>query len=225
MLFDLDGVITPTAAMHQRAWALTFAEYDYTEEDYLRHVDGRPRLDGVRSFMRAHGIGIEEGTTDDGPEIRTVFGLGNRKDAEFHQLLAEEGIVAYPGTLELVAHLERLGRPMAVVTSSRNAGLVLAAARLTERFPVVIDGVVASAENLRGKPAPDTFVTAAERLGVSPGDAVVIEDAESGVTAGVAGGFAVVIGVDRTGNADALHSAGARLVVGDLAELVPGRRT
>ena len=221
MLFDLDGVITPTAQMHQRAWALTFAEHGFTEEDYLRHVDGRPRLDGVRSFLASRGLFLDEGTPDDGPETPSVVGLGQRKDAEFRRLLTEEGLSAYPGTLRLVEHLEHAGRPMAVVTSSRNAALVLTAARLEDRFPVIVDGLVADAERLRGKPAPDTFLRAAERLGVSPGDAVVIEDAESGVAAGVAGGFSLVIGVDRTGNADALSAAGADLVVGDLSDLVP----
>lgn len=221
VLFDLDGVITPTAEMHRRAWLSTFADLDFTDEDYLRHVDGRPRLDGVRAFLASRGITIDEGTTEDGPEKRTVVGLGNRKDAEFRRLLTDEGLRAYPGTLALVGHLDEIGCPMAVVTSSRNASLVLGSAGLGGRFPVVVDGLVAEAEKLRGKPAPDTFLRASEILGVPPENAVVIEDAETGVAAGIAGGFSLVIGVDRTGNRKALAAAGAHLIVADLSELVP----
>ena len=228
VLFDLDGVLTPTAEVHMRAWAELFAPVlaahhvsrPYTDEDYFRFVDGRPRYDGVRAVLESRGIELPEGDPDDAPDVETVSGLGNRKNAVFAAALERDGMAAYPGSLALVDRLGALGIPVAVVSSSKNALPVLAAAHLTERFPVVVDGVVAAAERLPGKPAPDIFLAAAKRLGVAPEHAVGVEDAVSGVAAGAAGGFGLVVGVDRGVGADALAAAGADVVVHDLADLL-----
>ncbi|WP_413541878.1 HAD family hydrolase [Brachybacterium squillarum] len=231
-LFDLDGVITPTAEVHMRAWAEMFdaflrsrgVEEPYTERDYFAHVDGRPRYDGVRELLASRGITIPEGADEDpadqAPGEETVRGLGNRKNDRVLALIRTEGVAPYPGT---VAYLDALpaGARLAVVSSSRNAEEVLRGAELRDRFEVVVDGMVAAAEGLPGKPAPDTFVRAAELLGVAVGDAVVYEDAVSGVAAGAAGGFGAVIGVDRGAGHEALHGAGATRVVDDLDALVP----
>jgi beta-phosphoglucomutase family hydrolase len=228
VLFDLDGVLTPTAEVHMRAWAELFAPVlaahdvsePYTDEDYFRYVDGRPRYDGVRAVLQSRGIELPEGDPSDPPEAETVCGLGNRKNAVFAEALDRDGMAPYPGSLALIDRLGALGIPAAVVSSSKNAVPVLAAARLADRFPVVVDGVVAAAEHLPGKPAPDVFLAAADRLGVAPEHAVVVEDAVSGVAAGAAGGFGLVVGVDRGVGADALTAAGADVVVHDLADLL-----
>lgn len=227
MLFDLDGVLTPTAAVHMRAWAQmfrrAFAEHGittpYTDEDYFAHVDGRPRYDGVRGTLASRGVHLPEGMPSDPPGAPTVCGLGNAKNAIVDELLAVEGVEAYPGSVRVVEELERRGVAMAVVSSSRNTGAVLEAAGLTGRFPVIVDGVVAAREHLPGKPAPDTFLLAAARLGVPPGRSAVVEDAISGVAAARAGGFGLVVGVDRGVGPTALADAGADLVVQDLEEL------
>lgn len=230
-LFDLDGVITPTAEVHMRAWAEMFnaflTEYDgpgdrapYTDADYYAHVDGKPRYDGVRDFLASRGIDLLEGTSDDPASAATVRGLGNRKNDAFNAVLARDGVTAYPGSVALLDHLRERGLPLAVVSSSVNAPAVLAAAGLSDRFRTVVSGAVAEERGLPGKPAPDTFVYAAEVLGVAPERAVVLEDALSGVRAGAAGGFAAVVGVDRGAGAAALSDAGATVVVRDLAELV-----
>lgn len=231
-LFDLDGVLTPTAELHQRAWAAMFeaflTEYfgpdhrRYTAADYHAYVDGRPRFDGVRMFLSSRGIELPEGTDLDPPGHASVGALGNRKNELFNELLRTEGIAPYPGSVRLLDHLSALGTKAAVVSSSRNAAEVLRAAGLGSRFEVVVDGVVAERDEIAGKPAPDTFLAAAERLGVAPIEAVVVEDAVSGVAAGAAGGFGLVVGVDRGAGRQALLDAGAGLVVADLAELVPG---
>jgi beta-phosphoglucomutase family hydrolase len=218
VLFDLDGVITPTAIIHERAWARLFADHDYTGADYLAHIDGKPRYDGVAAFLASRGLELPWGDPDDPPEAETVCGLGNRKNAVFNQILARDPLDPYPGTMELLELLDRHRMPQAVVSSSRNARGVLAAAGLDGRFPVVVDGTTAAAEELPGKPAPDMFVRAATLLGVPTTGCVVVEDAVAGVEAGAAGDFGLVIGVDRGGNRAALRSAGADLVVGDLAE-------
>jgi beta-phosphoglucomutase family hydrolase len=227
VLFDLDGVLTPTAEVHMRAWAALFTPVldargaePYTDDDYFRYVDGRPRYDGVQALLESRGIELPYGDPGDPPEAETVCGLGNRKNTVFSETLRRDGMAAYPGSLALVDRLGALGIPAAVVSSSKNAVPVLAAARLADRFPVVVDGVVAAAEHLPGKPAPDIFLAAAERLGVAPEHAVVVEDAVSGVAAGAAGGFALVVGVDRGVGADALTAAGADVVVHDLADLL-----
>ena len=224
-LFDLDGVLTPTLDVHKRAWTTLFdavlppTTAPYTEDDYNRLVDGRPRYDGVRNVLESRGIHLPEGTPDDGVQDNTVCGLGNRKDALFNQELGH-GMTAYPGSLGLLDYLGPAYR-MAVVSSSRNARAVLAAAGLAERFPVVVDGIVAAEHHLAGKPAPDTYLYAARQLGVSPGQAAVVEDALGGVEAGAAGGFGLVVGVDRGAGREALMQHGADIVVDDLAEVIP----
>ncbi|MGJ3508894.1 HAD family hydrolase [Enemella sp. A6] len=226
VLFDLDGVLTPTAEVHMRAWHRMFndflsdrGEQPYTDADYHHYVDGKPRYDGVRDFLASRDINLPEGDPTDSADTETVCGLGNRKNLVFNQVLAAEGVQPYPGSVRYLDHLFGLGVRMAVVSSSKNAPAVLAAAGLAERFPVVVDGQVAADEGLAGKPAPDTFWRAAELLGVPHERCVVVEDAISGVRAGAAGGFAQVIGVDRGVGAAALTEAGADIVVGDLAEL------
>lgn len=228
VLFDLDGVITPTAEVHMHAWSAMFNEFldahgyapPYTDRDYFDHVDGKPRYDGVRSFLASRGIELPEGTPEDGPDTETVCGLGNRKNDAFGEVLRSEGVTPYPGSLALVRELVDRGMPLAIVSSSRNAPDVLVAAGITDYFPVVIDGKVAGERGLPGKPAPDTYWAAAEDLGVAHGRAVVVEDAISGVAAGAAGDFALVLGVDRGTGADELTAAGADLVVSDLGELL-----
>ena len=227
-LFDLDGVLTPTAEVHMRAWARMFVEYfdangigpPYTEADYYAYVDGKQRYDGVRSALASRGVVLPEGERTDPPEAATVSGLGNRKNVLVNRLLDDEGVAPYPGSVALLDHLEARGTRIAVVSSSRNAPGVLVAAGLANRFTVVVDGSVAEVEGLAGKPSPETFLHAAERLGVTREEAVVLEDAVSGVRAGRAGGFGLVVGVDRGAGADALREAGADVVVQDLAELV-----
>lgn len=223
VLLDLDGVITPTASVHQEAWAELFEPWDFTSADYLAHVDGKPRYDGVRSFLQARGVELPEGSPEDPPGDGTVAAMGNRKDDIFRTLLERHGVAPYPGTMAVLDELDRLGVAQAVVSSSRNARPVLAAAGLGGRFAHVVDGVTIVDEGIAGKPAPDMFLRAAELLGAAPSESVVVEDASSGVAAGAAGGFALVLGIDRGGNRDALVAAGAHLVVDDLAEtLEPG---
>ncbi|MET1058659.1 MAG: beta-phosphoglucomutase family hydrolase [Nocardioides sp.] len=228
VLFDLDGVITPTAEVHMSAWSAMFNGFldahghtpAYSDRDYFDYVDGKPRYDGVRSFLASRGIELPDGTPEDGPELETVCGLGNRKNEAVGEVLRSEGVTPYPGSLALVRELAERRMPMAIVSSSRNAPDVLAAAGIADYFPVVIDGRVAAERGLPGKPAPDTYWAAADDLGVNHDRAVVVEDAISGVAAGAAGGFALVIGVDRGTGVDALTAAGADLVVSDLGELL-----
>ncbi len=220
VLFDLDGVITPTAEVHERAWAELFAAWDYTPDDYLRHIDGKPRYDGVRSFLASRQVELPEGDPSEPAGEGSICALGNKKNEVFNTILEREGVTAYPGSLRLMDLLDGIGVRQAIVSSSKNARPVLAAAGLADRFPHVVDGVVAADEGLAGKPAPDMFLRGAELLGVGPADTVVVEDATSGVAAGVAGGFALVIGVDRGGNREALAGHGAAIVVDDLDELV-----
>ena len=225
VLLDLDGVITPTASVHQVAWTELFAPWGFTPEDYLTYVDGKPRYDGVRSFLQARGIELPEGTPDDAPGDDTVAAMGNRKDELFRELLERDGVAPYPGTVAVLDELDRLGIGQAVVSSSRNARPVLEAAGLGARFEHVVDGVTIVEEGIPGKPAPDMFLRAAELLGATPARSVVVEDASSGVAAGAAGGFGLVLGVDRGGNRDALLASGAHLVVDDLAETLDQERT
>lgn len=227
VLFDLDGVITPTADVHMRAWEKMFTEFlagkhaaPYAESDYFDHIDGKPRYDGVRDMLASRDITLPEGDAADSSDSETVSGLGNRKNEVFAHLLADEGVVPFPGSVALVDALEVRGTPMAIVSSSRNAPAVLAAARMRDRFELVVDGTVAAEQGLAGKPAPDTYVYAAQQLGVPAERCVVFEDALSGVAAGRAGPFGLVIGVDRGAGAGALLAAGADIVVDDLAELV-----
>lgn len=227
-LFDLDGVITPTAEVHMSAWREMFAGFlasrpeqaPYTDDDYFRYVDGKPRYDGVRSFLTSRRIELPEGAGATELSTETVSGLGNAKDEIFARVLARDGVAAYPGSLALLDHLAERALVLAVVSSSRNAPHVLAAAGLSERFAFVVDGKVAADQGLPGKPAPDTFQYAAHKAGATEATSVVIEDAVSGVAAGRAGGFGLVVGVDRGAGADSLRAAGADLVVSDLEELI-----
>ncbi|WP_092606143.1 HAD family hydrolase [Raineyella antarctica] len=228
-LFDLDGVLTPTSEVHMRAWAEVFDAFlatrglaePFTDADYFAYVDGKPRYDAVRAFLASRGIDLPEGSTDDPPGAGTVRGLGNLKNDAFLETLHRDGMAAYPGSVRLLDWLGGHGVAVAVVSSSRNAAAVLEAAGLADRFDVVVDGQVAAAEDLPGKPAPDTYRYAARLLHVPYDRAVVLEDALSGVAAGRAGGFAAVVGVDRGVGAEALREAGADKVVADLADLVP----
>ena len=220
VLFDLDGVVTPTAEIHKLAWAQLFEPWGFTDDDYLAYVDGRPRYDGVATFLASRGVTLPRGQPSDAPGDESVCALGNRKDDMFMQALDRKGIDPYPGTMAVIAELERAGVGMAIVSSSRNARSVLAAADLTHRFPVIIDGVVAADEDLAGKPDPAMFLAAASHLDVDPARCVVVEDASSGAAAGAAGGFDLVVGIDRGGNRTALLDAGADVVVDDLDETV-----
>ncbi len=218
VLLDLDGVITPTAEIHERAWAQLFADHQFTSADYLAYVDGKNRYEGVRSFLESRGMDLPYGDPSDPPGDGTICALGNRKNVVFNEIVASGPVAPYPGTVALLDLLDRQGTLQAVVSSSRNARSVLTAAGMGDRFDVIVDGEVAAAEHLASKPAPDGFLLAAERLDVAPADAVVVEDAVAGVEAGVAGRFGFVVGVDRGGNAEALARAGAHQVVADLAE-------
>ncbi|MFJ7288771.1 HAD family hydrolase [Curtobacterium sp. NPDC098951] len=227
LLFDLDGVLTPTADVHMRAWSRLFTPYlaqhgvaPYTEQDYFAYVDGKPRYDGVRSLLESRGIDLPQGTPDDPPDADTVCGLGNRKNAEFTAELTEHGVEPYPGSLRFLVTAIDAGLSVAVVSSSANAVQVLRTAGILERFPVIVDGMVAREDGLAGKPAPDTYLDAASRFGLTAAECVVVEDATSGVEAGRNGAFGLVIGVDRGAGADALLEHGADVVVTDLDELV-----
>ncbi|WP_409047390.1 HAD family hydrolase [Microbacterium sp. HA-8] len=228
VLFDLDGVLTPTAEVHEYAWKTMFdqlfADWDitpaYTERDYFEYLDGKKRYDGVASLLRSRDIEIEWGAPSDPTSADTVCGIGNRKNEVFARVLRSEGIAAFPGSLRLLDVLAAAGTPIAVVSSSKNAEEVLAAAGIRDRFPVVMDGVIAERDHLASKPAPDVFVEAARMLGVDPARCAAVEDAVSGVASAAAGGFALVVGVDRGAGAEALTAAGAHIVVSDLDEFV-----
>jgi alpha-L-fucosidase 2 len=229
VLFDLDGVLTPTAEVHRHAWSDLFTPYlrsredqtPYSDADYFRYIDGIPRYEGVANLLAARGIDLPMGSPDDSPETDTVCGLGNRKNALFTQALAEHGVLPYPGSLAFLDASVEAGLAVAVVTSSRNSASVLAAAGLSDRFTIVVDGLLAAQQSIAGKPAPDTYLRAAELIGIPPADCAVIEDAHSGVAAGRAGRFGLVVGVDRGVGADTLLAHGADCVVDDLAELIP----
>ncbi len=228
-LFDLDGVLTPTTDIHMLAWSQMFNDFltgvghtePYTEDDYFTYVDGKPRYEGVASFLASRGIVLPAGDASDAAITDTVAGLGNRKNEYFNRVLARDGIDPYPGSLRLVEALAARGMPMAVVSSSRNAEAVLAASGLADYFDTVVDGTTSLSLRLAGKPEPDGFLHAARTLGVEPVRAVVLEDALSGVAAGQAGGFGLVIGIDRGAGSEALLDAGADLVVQDCEELLP----
>lgn len=230
MLFDLDGVLTSTAKIHAAAWKQTFDEFLEDREgpepepfdidqDYRVYVDGRPRYEGVVSFLSSRGIQLPFGDPSDAPGHDTVCAVGNLKNQLVQDLLAQGEIEAFPGSLLLLDHLEEMGLRLAVVSASANAATVLSGAGLLDRFEVRVDGEVTTNLGLAGKPAPDTFLEAARRMDVTPEKSVVVEDAVAGVQAGVAGRFGAVIGVDRHGDPTALADAGAHLVVADLGEL------
>lgn len=228
VVFDLDGVLTPTADVHRRAWGALFTDYftvhgitpAYTADDYFRYLDGKPRYDAVASLLASRGVTLPHGDPSDSAAAETVCGLGNRKNDVFASVLAAEGVAPYPGSLRFVQWLVAHEYRIAVASSSRNARPVLAAAGLSRYFDTVVDGVVAAEQGLAGKPAPDIFLAAAAAEGVEPAHAIVVEDAISGVAAGAAGKF-FVVGVDRGVGADALRENGANVVVRDLAELIP----
>jgi beta-phosphoglucomutase family hydrolase len=234
VLFDLDGVITNTANLHATCWKQMFDEYLQKRArqrgeafcpfdlsaDYRLYVDGKPRFDGVRDFLRSRRIQLSEGNPDDPAEVETVHGLGNRKNDLVNHAIAEVGVEPYAGTVQFIHQLRRDGFKIAVVTSSQNCDAVLRAAKLDDLFEVRVDGNLIQAQGLAGKPAPDTFLMAAKLLGVEPIRTVVLEDAISGVEAGSNGSFGLVIGVARKGNAEELKRHGAQLVVEDLGELV-----
>ena len=234
VLLDLDGVITDTANIHAACWKQMFDEYLQKRAtqrgeafhpfdiatDYRLYVDGKPRYDGVRDFLTSRGIRLPEGSPDDPPQAETVDGLGNRKNDLVNRMIEDKGVEPYEGSVELIRQLRHRGFKIAVVTSSQNCTAVLKAAKLDHFFDVQVDGNVIHAQHLAGKPAPDTYLMAARLLGVEPARAVVIEDAISGVEAGAAGNFGLVIGVARKGNAEELKHQGAHLVVKDLGELV-----
>jgi beta-phosphoglucomutase family hydrolase len=233
-LFDLDGVLTQTAKVHAAAWKQMFDEYlraraERTGErfvafdpvhDYDDYVDGKPRYEGVRSFLAARAIELPEGGPDDAPDAETIHALGDRKNRIVLGLIRKDGVEPYEGSVRYVHAVRDAGLRRAVVSSSTNCRDVLHAAGIEDLFEAVVDGVVAEREHLHGKPAPDTFLAGARALGVEPAHAAVFEDALAGVEAGHAGHFGVVIGVDRVGQADALKQHGADVVVRDLAELV-----
>jgi beta-phosphoglucomutase family hydrolase len=228
VLFDLDGVLTPTAEVHMHAWKTMFDELfqawditpPYTDQDYFDYVDGKKRYDGVASLLRSRDVEVPWGDPSDSPEADTICGIGNRKNIVFSRVLRAEGMQPYPGSLALLDQLATTGTPIAVVSSSKNAEEVLAVAGLRDRFPVVMDGMVAERDDLPSKPAPDVFIEAARMLGVDPARSAAVEDAISGVASASAGGFALVVGVDRGVGPDALREAGAHVVVDDLSAFV-----
>ncbi|MFC4859316.1 HAD family hydrolase [Actinophytocola glycyrrhizae] len=226
-LFDLDGVLTGTAALHRAAWKETFDPLlvarglpEFTEADYNNHVDGRPRFDGVRTFLLSRGIDLPEGPPDAEPSDDSVQGVGNRKNVLVQQIIAERGVNPFPGSVRYLDAAKKAGLRIAVVTSSANGEAVLNAADLSGYVEARVDGLVIAERKLHGKPAPDSFVAGAEALGTAPANAAVFEDALSGVQAGKAGHFGFVVGVDRVGQADELRAHGADIVVTDLAELL-----
>jgi trehalose 6-phosphate phosphatase len=232
VILDLDGVITRTAKVHATAWKAMFDDFlgarapdEATgrpfdiDRDYRRYVDGKPRQDGVRSFLESRGITLPEGGPDDPPHRETQWGLGNRKNRLFRDRLAEDGVEVFASSVALVRTLRDAGFRTAVVSSSRNCAAVLDAAGIAELFDARVDGVDLERQGLAGKPAPDMFIEASRRLGTEPGRAVGIEDAEAGVAAIRAAGFGLVVGVDRDDRSDALHEHGADIVVDDLGAL------
>jgi beta-phosphoglucomutase family hydrolase len=230
-LFDLDGVITQTAKVHAVAWKEMFDAFLRQRDgdgfmafdlhdDYDRYVDGRPRADGVRTFLRSRGIELPDGDPDDPPTAETVNGLGNRKNDILQRRIRQDGVEVYEGSVRYLHAVRAAGLRTAVVSSSANTAEVLQVAGLTELFDARVDGQVARERHLPGKPKPDTFLAGAADLGVEPAEAAVFEDALAGVEAGHAGGFGIVVGVDRVGQADALEEHGADVVVGDLADLL-----
>lgn len=231
-IFDMDGVITDTAAVHFSAWKSTFDAYltkiaargrqpfrPFTRGDYLDHVDGRARYDGVCAFLKSRGLDLPHGRPDDGPGDGSICAIGNRKDVEFNRLVAAEGVVIFDSAVALIRQLRASAVRVAVATSSKNSGLVLDKAQIAALFDACVDGRAMAQLGLEGKPAPDIFTLACARLGTVPGRCMIVEDAISGVQAGVRGGFGLVLGVARTGNAEELHRNGAALVVSDLAEI------
>jgi beta-phosphoglucomutase family hydrolase len=236
-LFDLDGVLTDTASVHTKAWKAMFDAYlrqraERTGErfvpfdpavDYRKFVDGKKREDGIRSFLASRGIELPDGSPDDPPDAETVYGLGNRKNQMFQKTLHDDGVEVFEGSRRYLEAVNDAGLGVAVVSSSANTAEVLAVTGLDRLVHQRVDGVTLRREHLAGKPAPDSFLRAAQLLEVTPDAAAVFEDALSGVAAGRAGNFGFVVGVDRVGQAEDLRRNGADVVVTDLAELLAGR--
>jgi len=234
VLLDLDGVVTDTANLHASCWKQMFDEYLEKQAitrgeafrpfdlatDYRLYVDGKPRFDGVRDFLASRNLHLPMGSWEDSPQTDSVCGLGNRKNELVNEIIQEVGVEPYEGSVRLLRQLHRDGFKVAVVTSSQNCEAVLRSAKLDTFFDARVDGKMIQAEGLPGKPAPDTFLTAAKLLGVDPRRSVVIEDAISGIQAGSKGSFGLVIGVARKGNSEELKRHGADLVVEDLGDLV-----
>ena len=233
-LFDMDGVVTQTAVVHAAAWKEMFDEFlrarakstgtEFVPFDahaeYDAYVDGKPRLDGTRSFLESRGIELPEGKPDDPPGTPTIYGLSNRKNDLVLAKLAQGGVQVYEGTVTYIRSVREKGIATAIVSSSANTKQILDSAGLADLFDVRVDGLIATERGLRGKPAPDTFLAAATELHLTASQAAVFEDALAGVEAGRAGHFALVVGVDRVGQADGLRKHGADIVVKDLAELL-----
>jgi beta-phosphoglucomutase family hydrolase len=232
-LFDLDGVLTQTAKVHFAAWKQMFDEYlkqraeadgeefkEFTQDDYDEYVDGKPRYEGVQSFLESRGIDLPQGKPDDPPEAETVDGVGNRKNDLVLKLIREQGVEPYEGSVRYLHAARDAGFRRAVVSSSANCKDVLQAAGIEDLLEVRMDGLVAEREHIKGKPAPDTYLKAAEMLDAEPAQCAVYEDALAGVESGRAGNFGCVVGVDRVGQAEALKEHGADIVVKDLAELL-----
>lgn len=233
VIFDLDGVITQTATLHKIAWKTLFDDFLQryaarvgepqrsfdADSDYRLYIDGKARYDGVAAFLASRGIALPYGEPGDGSDRETVCGLGNKKNVLYLELLRSRGAEIYPSSVDLIHELRAKKFATAVVSASRNCAEVLEAAQLSDLFDTRVDGIDLERMRLRGKPEPDSFLEAARRIAVEPPRAVVVEDAIAGVEAGRRGGFGCVVGVDRTGHADALKTAGADIVVADLVEL------
>jgi beta-phosphoglucomutase-like phosphatase (HAD superfamily) len=232
VIFDMDGVVTRTAELHVRAWKRLFDEYLEVRRtrgethapfdpvrDYLAWVDGRPRYDGALSFLQARGVDIPFGDREDGPEAETACGLGNLKDQYFEEILSTEGVRVFESTVERIGELRHLGARTGLGTSSRHGGRIMRMVGIAHQFDVIADGNTVRERSLKGKPSPDLFLEAAREMGVEPSRTAIVEDAVSGVEAGVRGAFGRVIGVDRGGNREALERGGADIVVEDLDEI------
>ena len=229
-LFDMDGVLTETATVHARAWKDMFDDYleqrdgddfqPFTQDDYDKYVDGKPRYDGVESFLASRNIDLPQGSPSDDPATETIDGLGNRKNDLVLKIIHDEGVKPYAGSVKYVNAARDAGLRTACVSSSANAGEVLEAAGIRDLFEQIVDGHEVEDAGLKGKPAPDTYLKGAKDVGVQAGEAAVFEDALSGVEAGHNGKFGYVVGVDRVGQADALKQHGADVVVKDLGDLL-----
>ena len=237
LLFDLDGVLTQTAKVHFKAWKQTFDEFlknrdgddqshdgenlqPFTQDDYNEYVDGMPRYDGVRTFLKSRGIELPEGSPDDGPDEQTIDGVGNRKNDLVLKIIHDDGVEPYDGSVAYIKAAKAAKIPMAVVSASANCKDVLKAAEIIDYFDAIVDGNTTTEQHLKGKPAPDTYLAGAKALDVDPAHAVVFEDATAGVQAGHDGKFGFVIGLDRVDHAGALLDHGASIVTRDLAELL-----
>ncbi len=238
VIFDMDGVVTDSAMVHEHCWKGVFDEFlharaqidgtdlrPFDQDDYLRYVDGKPRYDGVASFLASRRIALDRGAPSDPPGYDTVCALGNLKDRDFERYVAKRGVPVFESTVVLMRSLRSFGVKTALISSSRHARTLLAAAQITDLFDVIVDGIDAEALDLAGKPDPAIFLTAAGSLDVAPARAVVVEDAEAGVEAGRQGGFGFVIGIDRGAHADALRQHGASVVVADLRYVEVSPRT